>query len=1313
MSLGFLDRQIDPERIDPPNNDEMFEDVCRDLVREAWKNPSANRVGRSGQNQFGIDVRGFDENGKITGIQCRKKDLLLKGKISETDIRNVVDDAKKHIPPLERLIIATTLPRDINLQNIAFSITVENKKVGLFTVEIWSWEDIKDLFSKNRKTLGYYFPEFKLTEDTWALNEKIDQFTETARAILQEKTQENSPTANTGVQINAETVNIGTVVNASDNEQSGDSPISIQIDNARELLHKNNPKSALEVLEELKKLHWSTASNHSKFRILTNIAVAKVEMQQVEEGARIFLEALSYNKDDEKALCNAALAHILLGDDREGRNFVEVALQKNKNNKQVYSLWVYSADEKDTLDKIIGEIPKAFINDPDVAFAIGTLAKERGDIIEAKKWLEIASKWNSENKPLIEAAFAEVLLQDALKDPTMVIAGHLSGDMRKALEMVVEHYGKAWDVISATELSKFNLNWIINRSLANRMLGNRNKATKDVELALELDPKNSFYIKQKALLSFEEGKTEEAIEILRPIVGDPSIPEAPLMIAGFYKHARKYSEAIEGLVVYLSQSKDDGMKEDARRLLIQLYLDTDQDELAAELSAEMIKENPSNILNYIDQARILGSKGDSDKAVVVLKKGRKLVNDQTGKREVLELAEQFYYFKKYEEAGELFEKIVDHSADSRPLRQLIDCYYNTGKLKEALEICRELYQKFGPLEFITEMESNIYEEIGDLEKAKEVCEAYIEKYPKNLEMKIRLGVVNYRLGNKEDLDAFLESEIDTTTLSFHSVMQLANLYEISEKFERSLKVVYEARRDNFNEREAHLQYVGLFLRREKGIEHLLEKTKVEVDTAVTVEYQGGERHTFILEDRDDINSQNGEINKKHPLFSLLLGKASGDTILEKEGQMDEQRLKIVEVKSKYVHAFQESLAAFGKVLPPSNDLQSIYIEDKKDGEMPEGFQKIFDQVTKLQERRSLVEDLYKEKKITVGAVAEMMGGDIFRTWAMLLSKPDVGIWASLGTREERLMAMNALRVPQKPRLIIDIISLLTIHELGIQDKLVEVFGRFGISQVTLDLIKETVAQRKGMESKGYMTIGKEGEQFVREEVTPEQIENNAKYLSGIFDWTKENCDVLPCNAALVNVKENKKLKKLLGKSFLETALIASEKGNMLFSDDERLRSLAKIEYGVEGVWTQMLLMVLSGSGNISPEEYAKLTVRLVNLNYRYTSINKEAITQAALESDWKYEKSFFAILQKLKEGSSDEGSAVQVAVEFLSFVLHQNLVPKNQEEELVFNILNVLTEERDRNTVLSKFKSAIVENNPYLDPLGKEKVLATMRKWDK
>jgi len=47
---------------------------------------------------------------------------------------------------------------------------------------------------------------------------------------------------------------------------------------------------------------------------------------------------------------------------------------------------------------------------------------------------------------------------------------------------------------------------------------------------------------------------------------------------------------------------------------------------------------------------------------------------------------------------------------------------------------------------------------------------------------------------------------------------------------------------------------------------------------------------------------------------------------------------------------------------------------------------------------------------------------------------------------------------------------------------------------------------------------------------------------------------------------------MIGPLFVDTLLIASEPGNLLYSDDERLRSFAKTEFKVDGVWTQTVLM---------------------------------------------------------------------------------------------------------------------------------------------
>lgn len=42
----------------PPKNWQDFESLCHDLWKEIWKDPNAQKNGRSGQEQHGVDVFG-------------------------------------------------------------------------------------------------------------------------------------------------------------------------------------------------------------------------------------------------------------------------------------------------------------------------------------------------------------------------------------------------------------------------------------------------------------------------------------------------------------------------------------------------------------------------------------------------------------------------------------------------------------------------------------------------------------------------------------------------------------------------------------------------------------------------------------------------------------------------------------------------------------------------------------------------------------------------------------------------------------------------------------------------------------------------------------------------------------------------------------------------------------------------------------------------------------------------------------------------------------------------------------------------------
>jgi hypothetical protein len=123
----------DIERWEPPNNPTVFESLCLDLWREIWDDPSAQKNGRSGQPQAGVDVFG-QRQGKWEGVQCKQKDGLLRSKVTVKEFEAEVEAAKQFNPPLANFILATTGPRDAKVQERAREFIEEHKPQGLFSV---------------------------------------------------------------------------------------------------------------------------------------------------------------------------------------------------------------------------------------------------------------------------------------------------------------------------------------------------------------------------------------------------------------------------------------------------------------------------------------------------------------------------------------------------------------------------------------------------------------------------------------------------------------------------------------------------------------------------------------------------------------------------------------------------------------------------------------------------------------------------------------------------------------------------------------------------------------------------------------------------------------------------------------------------------------------------------------------------------------------------------------------------------------------------------------------------------------------------
>lgn len=480
-------------QIPPPANWQEFEDLCCDLWRAIWKDPNTQRNGRHGQPQNGVDIYGRPDQGTSWGgVQCKGKDNYGDKSLTEDEVETEVENAKSFEPTISQFIVATTGPKDAKIEKLARKITEEHLRDGLFSVHIWGWRDIVTRLADFPELVDKHYPG--LSPNTKALK-GIDEIKETAQAILKRNAEVKTEISSLPDKINiAPKINypeIAKVIITTEYQE--------ELDYSRVLLNNYEPKGALEYLTKLKSRIWSNAQPIVKFRLLTNIGSAKLSLNQEQEAGKLFLEALQYNSEDEKALCNVALGHMLLGDTKKAEALANRVVAKNPANSSAYSIIIQSSSNDEKLERVIAKVPKPYRTTPEVAYAIGYLCRKRNNFTEAKKWLEIAVENDTENSPDLKGALGEVLIESVIKDPSSINGVQLNDLQKKQIQDSISLLTSAWDHIADTDLRKMRLTWIVNRGYAKSLLGgstNMEGAIKDVEIALQMEPSHPTFIKK-------------------------------------------------------------------------------------------------------------------------------------------------------------------------------------------------------------------------------------------------------------------------------------------------------------------------------------------------------------------------------------------------------------------------------------------------------------------------------------------------------------------------------------------------------------------------------------------------------------------------------------------------------------------------------------------------------------------------------------------------------------------------------------------------------------------------------------------------
>ena len=1088
------------------------------------------------------------------------------------------------------------------------------------------------------------------------------------------------------------------------------------IDNAKDLLKNNKPQSAIDSLENLKQGIWTYASQTVKFSILTNIAAAQFALRKEQEAAMLVLEAFQYNPEDEIALSNRASAHAVLGATKEAEKYVEKTLEKNPVNAQVYAILVEISTDEETLEEVIAKVPEYLQEKPQIAYAISNIAKHRENLEEARKWRETVVANDDENMPDFKAALAAILIEQVTDDDFAVSTNQLSDSQTEQLEKAIDLLTEAWNSVADTELRAVRTGWIINRSMAQRLLDNSKAAIKDLDTALLImEQPDPILLKNKAIFAFEQGEEKNAIEFAEKILSAPETPEAPILLAGILFVYERYNEAIKTLNDFLTANPSTELKEDANRLLTQIYIADKRFEEAQQISTIMMESSPTSVLNLVNAARVSSATEESEKALSQLKEAYNLAQSSDVFQEIFELANELGKHEQFKEAAVLYEKLADTNLDSQWTQLLLYSYYRSGETAKALGICQRLCEKHGTLENTSKIEYEIYKEIGDLNQAVVIGKEYLKAFPDDLNVQMDMAHLHYRLGNIEAYKRQLEGQFDLKNMPLQSCINLVYLHKIASKPESALDIMYETRRMHSKSPDVHLGYFGLFLGFREQLDELLHPTQVRIGTAVCLD-KAGETNWHIIEKRDDANPMRNELDVNDPLAQQLLGKTVNDEVVLRETPFGVDIGKITDIQSKYTYAFQEIYREFPDKFPKDQGLWATKLDDSEDADDSAKFQPLFDLIDKQHDASLRIEEAYKENLPPIGAFMNLTGHNILDTWGFLMSNPNLGIRCCIGSPEERIQAWALLENSQ-PKLVVDLISLITLHCIDATAPILKVFGKLRIAQSTIDTLLQIIYEREAMwsEQEG-MTVGKEGDRYVKQIINPEEAKHGIEYLKGIVGWIRENCEVIPCTAALqMNLLRKQELDNMFQSCFIDTMLIASQPRHLLLSDDERLRLYAKTGFNsdagtnfhIEGVWTQVVLEHCVNRNLLSRADYNKMTIQLVCSNYYHTEFNAEVLMEAARQSDWKPAEPYNSLVQALGGQGVSLSSALNVATNFLFQLWTQSIV-HSRSIDLTHALLDGLTFRQRPRTVLMELADRVLDKFEF-HPLAEREVLSLIQ----
>ncbi|WP_377702855.1 hypothetical protein [Pseudoduganella sp. UC29_71] len=130
-----------------------FDRLSRSLM-SAVHGVQFERWGPADHRQHGADAWARLPNGKVLVLQCKGRSRSFGKSLSIANLDAAVRELDTFPHPVEELIILTTTPETVALQDRAEELTEQRAKAGLSRVSLHGWYSIGELISRHEAVLA-------------------------------------------------------------------------------------------------------------------------------------------------------------------------------------------------------------------------------------------------------------------------------------------------------------------------------------------------------------------------------------------------------------------------------------------------------------------------------------------------------------------------------------------------------------------------------------------------------------------------------------------------------------------------------------------------------------------------------------------------------------------------------------------------------------------------------------------------------------------------------------------------------------------------------------------------------------------------------------------------------------------------------------------------------------------------------------------------------------------------------------------------------------------------------------------------------